>query len=84
MILPSEKSLLSNGTHLPYAIYNGLIPDVSTQYWDKEGFLLSNRRSSRKAWIFFGVYSPDLICGIAIDGYCVVATLCTIKVKSIT
>ncbi len=66
MILPSEKSLFSNGTHLPHAIYNGLIPDVSTRHWDKEGFLLSNRRSSRKAWIFFGVYSPDLICGMAI------------------
>ncbi|MFN8286172.1 MAG: DUF2804 domain-containing protein [Chitinophagales bacterium] len=66
MILPSEKSLFSNGTHLPHAIYNGLIPDVSTAHWDKDGFLLTNRRTSRKAWIFFGVYSPELICGIAI------------------
>lgn len=74
MISAAEKSLIKGQGHLPYGIYNDLIQDVSTAYWDKQGGLLSDRRLSRKTWIFTGVYSPDLICGIAIADAGVVAT----------
>ncbi|MFN8322981.1 MAG: DUF2804 domain-containing protein [Chitinophagales bacterium] len=66
MILPAQSSLLQQDTHLPTGIYEGLIPDVSTSRWDTQGILLKSRRTSRKAWVFMGVYSPELICGIAI------------------
>lgn len=66
MILPAQPRLYSGTGHLPFGVYNDLIPNVSTAPWDAEGGFFKNRRTSRKAWIFFGVYSPEIICGIAI------------------
>jgi hypothetical protein len=74
MILAAEKSLFNGSAHLPYGIYNDLIKDVSTKHWDRQGLIFKDRRLSRKTWIFFGVYTPDLICGIAIADAGVVAT----------
>jgi len=66
-ILPNEPHLLKSGRSLPYGVYNGLIKSPFTSYWDTEGsFLAKRRRTQRKAWIFFGVYSPELFAGIAV------------------
>lgn len=73
MILSPEHSLFKKGSHLPYGIYDGLIDNVDTGPWDKDGFILSRRRTARKAWIFFGAYSPELICGLAIADAGIVA-----------
>lgn len=66
MILPAQQKLFSHNAHSPFGVYHDLINDVSTAHWDVQGNIFKNRRTSRKAWIFFGVYSPELICGIAI------------------
>lgn len=74
MIQPRQKSLLENNTNIPYGVYDDLITDTDTSFWDKQGLLAKKRRTERKAWIFFGVYSPDLICGFAIADAGMVAT----------
>ncbi len=66
MIFPASDKLFTGTGHPPYGIYNDLMTDVSTAHWDEQGALFKNRRTSRKAWMFFGVYSPEFICGIAI------------------
>lgn len=66
MILPSQNSLFNGASHLPHGIYDDLLGDVSTAPHDNEGGFFKHRRTRRKAWVFFGVYSPELICGIAI------------------
>lgn len=66
MILPSQSSLFNGASHLPHGIYDDLLGDVSTAPHDNEGGFFKHRRTRRKAWVFFGVYSPELICGIAI------------------
>ncbi len=65
-ILPAQKSLRQNGSALPFGVYDGLIPDVSTAHWDKQGMLIKKRRAERKAWIFYGFFSEELTCGMAI------------------
>jgi hypothetical protein len=52
--------------HLPFGVYDGMIQNTSTAAWDQQSGMFSTRRTQRKCWIFFGVYSPELICGIAI------------------
>src|SRR6476646_4335170 len=74
MILPKQKSISENGTHIPFGVYEDLITDTNTSVWDKQGLLAKKRRTERKAWIFFGVYSPELICGFAIADAGMVAT----------
>lgn len=74
MILPKPKALFENDTHVPYGVYDGLIDELSTKYWDKQGLLAKKRRTERKTWIFMGVYSPELICGFAIADAGMVAT----------
>lgn len=74
MIHPKSPVLCSNETHIPFGIYDDLIADVDTSYWDKKGLFSKNRRTERKAWIFFGVFSPELIAGLAIVDAGVVAT----------
>jgi hypothetical protein len=77
MIHEAQKSLLNNGKLLPFGLYNDLIDDVSTAHWDAQGGILKDRRTKRKAWIFFGIYSPELICGIAIADAGIVANAFT-------
>ena len=74
MIQPKQKSLLENNTNIPFGVYEDLIENVDTDFWDKQGFLTKKRRTERKTWIFFGVYSPELICGFAIADAGMVAT----------
>lgn len=52
--------------HIPFGVYDGLIQDTSTALWDNKGGLFKVRRTKRKAWIFFGVYSAELICIMAV------------------
>jgi hypothetical protein len=74
MINPKQATLFDNNTHIPFGVYDGLISDVDTSHWDKQGLLAKRRRTERKAWIFMGVYSPELICGFAIADAGMVAT----------
>jgi hypothetical protein len=74
MIHQPQPSLFQNDTLVPFGVYDELIPDVDTRHWDKQGFLGNRRRTERKAWIYMGVYSPDLICGFAIADAGMVAT----------
>jgi hypothetical protein len=66
MLLPPEKQLLKHGKPIPYGVYDDLITHPGTSFWDDEGFPLKRRRSQRKTWIFYGVYSESLFAGLAI------------------
>ncbi|MCB0508756.1 MAG: DUF2804 family protein [Chitinophagales bacterium] len=74
MILPKQEHLIENEKVIPFGIYDDLIRDVSTSFFDKQGFLTKKRRTERKTWIFVGVFSPELICGFAIVDAGMVAT----------
>ena len=74
MIQPKQHSLFANNTHIPFGVYDDLISNVDTANWDKLGLLAKKRRTERKAWVFFGVFSPELICGFAIADAGMVAT----------
>ena len=74
MIQPKQSSLIQNNMNIPFGVYDDLIHDVDTSFFDKQGMLTKKRRTERKAWIFFGVFSPDLICGFAIADAGMVAT----------
>ncbi|MEN9448086.1 MAG: hypothetical protein RJA25_1376 [Bacteroidota bacterium] len=74
MILSKQVALLANKTHLPFGVYDDLIENVDTSFWDKQGMLSKKRRTERKAWIFVGIYSPELIAGLAIVDAGMVAT----------
>jgi hypothetical protein len=74
MIQPKQASLIQNNIHIPYGVYDDLIANVDTSVYDKQGLIAKKRRTERKTWIFFGVFSPDLICGFAIADAGVVAT----------
>jgi hypothetical protein len=74
-ILPNATSLLKHGKPLPFGVYDGLIAQPFTSFWDSEGPLLARRRRmQRKTWIFFGVYAPDMFAGIAIADAGMVST----------
>ncbi|MFN8284020.1 MAG: DUF2804 domain-containing protein [Chitinophagales bacterium] len=77
MIFPKQRSLIENGTNLPFGVYEDLIENVDTNHFDTQGLLTKKRRTERKTWIYFGVYSPDLICGFAIADAGMVATAFT-------
>lgn len=66
MIQPKQTSLIQNDIHIPYGVYDDLIANTDTSIYDKQGFVVNKRRTERKTWIFFGVFSPTLICGFAI------------------
>lgn len=74
MILTQQKCLLLDDKPIPFGVYNDLIKDVNTAYWDKQGMINKRRRTERKTWIFAGVFSPELICGFAIVDAGMVAT----------
>lgn len=73
-ILEPQKALLKNGKVIPFGIYDGLIEDTRTSFWDVEGFFPKRRRSQRKCWIYFGSFAPDLYTGIAVVDAGYVAT----------
>ena len=74
MIQPKQPSLIQNNIHIPYGVYDDLIANVDTSVYDQQGFVTKKRRTERKTWLFFGVFSPDLICGLAIVDAGMVAT----------
>lgn len=74
MIQSKHNSLTENNTHIPFGVYEDLITNVDTGIWDKQGLVAKKRRTERKAWIFTGVFSPELICGFAIVDAGMVAT----------
>jgi hypothetical protein len=51
---------------LPHGAYADIIRDTSTAEWDRHGGLVKRRRTQRKAWIFVGAYTADLMVGLAI------------------
>jgi hypothetical protein len=74
MIQASISQLLRHGKPVDFGLYHDLVAQPKTTFWDDEGFPIKKRRSQRKTWIFFGVYSPELIGGLAIVDAGVVAT----------
>jgi len=66
IIHPTPNSLLLNGKPLPIGAYDDIIPDTSTRLWDRQGGLIKRRRTQRKAWVFAGAYTKDLMIGLAI------------------
>ncbi len=65
-IHPQQDSFLKGGNLLAHGTYNDIIKDTSLRHWDKQGGLIKIRRSQRKAWIFIGAYTKDLMVGLAI------------------
>lgn len=65
-IHPPQPQLLKHGKSLDFGVYDDLIANPSTTFWDDEGFPLKRRRTQRKTWIFFGAYSEQLFAGLAI------------------
>lgn len=74
MILPKQSTLIKDNTPISFGIYDDLIENVDTTFFDTQGLLTKRRRTERKTWIFFGVYSPELIAGFAIVDAGMVAT----------
>ena len=72
-ILDKQQRLIKVETLLPYGIYNDLINDVNTSFYDKQQFSL-RRKTERKTWIFFGFYSKEITCGFAIVDAGIAAT----------
>lgn len=66
MIQPTPPALAENGKPIAYGAYDGLIPNTSTAQWDNEGGSFPRRRFQRKAWVFYGAYTPELMVGIAV------------------
>lgn len=48
-----------------YGVYQAQIVDTNTNDWDGNKGWWSTRRWQRKAWIFFGAYTADLVVGFA-------------------
>lgn len=74
MFLPPEKQLLKHGKPIPFGVYDDLISNPGTTFWDDEGFPVKRRRTQRKTWIFYGIYSESLFAGLAIVDAGLVAT----------
>ncbi|MCB9033235.1 MAG: DUF2804 family protein [Chitinophagales bacterium] len=67
MILKERiASFQQNNQLIPFGVYDDLITNVDTSFWDKQGLLLKKRRTERKAWTFLGYTSEDLFAGFAI------------------
>ena len=50
----------------PYGVYHGKVADTDTSVWDRGRGWFSPRRWRRKAWIFLGAYTAELMVGFAI------------------
>ncbi|MGH1339486.1 MAG: DUF2804 family protein [Aureispira sp.] len=61
---PISNFVFENNTP-PYGVYQAHILDTNTNAWDGTKGWLSPRRWQRKAWIFFGAYTADLVVGFA-------------------
>ena len=66
IIHPTADSFTSADGLLPHGAYEDIIKNTSTEHWDKQGGFVKRRRSQRKAWMFVGAYSEDLMVGLAI------------------
>ncbi|MCZ2394862.1 MAG: DUF2804 domain-containing protein [Chitinophagales bacterium] len=78
MLKEQEKQLLQYGKHIEFGRYKNLITQPLTTFWDDEGFPgFKRRRTQRKAWIFFGIYSKDFYVGMAIVDAGMVSTAFT-------
>ncbi|MCO5249400.1 MAG: DUF2804 domain-containing protein [Chitinophagales bacterium] len=59
--------LLNYGKHPEYGRYKNLITSPITSFWDAEGLpWMKKRRTQRKTWIFYGIYTEHLFAGLAI------------------
>ena len=59
--------LLNHGSHPEFGRYKNLITSPLTSFWDAEGLpMMKKRRTQRKAWIFYGIYTENLFAGLAI------------------
>lgn len=75
MLKEQAAQLLQHGKHIDFGRYKNLITKPTTSFWDEDGFaLMKRRRTQRKTWIFYGVYTKDLFAGIAIVDAGIVAT----------
>lgn len=74
MIQPKQATLIKENQPIAFGIYEDLIQNVDTSFFDTQGLIAKRRRTERKTWIFFGVYSPDLMAGFAIADAGMVAT----------
>lgn len=74
IIHPRQSSLSNKGLPLPYGAYSDIISDTSTHLWDREGGLVKHRRTQRKAWVFTGAYTRDLMVGLAVADAGYIAT----------
>lgn len=66
IIHPKQDSFTLNGQLLEHGVYDDIISDTNLRQWDNDGGLIKRRRSQRKAWMFIGAYSEDLMVGMAI------------------
>ena len=75
MLKEQASQLLQHGKPIDFGRYKNLITKPTTSFWDDDGFaLMKRRRTQRKTWIFYGVYTKDLYAGIAIVDAGIVAT----------
>lgn len=66
-VVPFEEQIaLFEQTSLPFGAYQPALDSIDTNAWEGKKGWWSPRRWRRKAWVFYGVYAPDLIAGIAI------------------
>jgi hypothetical protein len=65
-IHPQQKNFKPNGQLLSLGAYDNIIENTSLKSWDDDGGLFKRRRTQRKAWMFIGAYSKDLMVGLAI------------------
>jgi hypothetical protein len=75
MLKDQVFQLLQHGKPIEFGRYKNLITKPTTSFWDDDGFaLMKRRRTQRKTWIFYGVYTKDLFAGIAIVDAGIVST----------
>jgi len=65
VIHPKQQNFSPNGQLLSVGAYEDIIENTSLKKWDNDGGLFKRRRTQRKAWMFVGAYSKDLMVGLA-------------------
>lgn len=66
VVLSEGASALFEQTPLPFGAYQPAPSRIFTNAWEGKKGWWSPRRWRRKAWVFYGVYAPELIAGMAI------------------